>query len=222
MKILYSNGDSWTFGCEFQVNSPMDEVRRHYTVWPQKLAEILEIPLVVNEAVSAGNNHRIFRKTCNFILNWVGKNKPSKDLLIVLGWTTPERTEIAVNGKYCRITSNGVIDRITKKLNIYQLLYYDFYDDLEGMSTQIRYMQTLRCICQGLGIRYYDFICLGNAPDEYNRLSLENIGMPLENFYVKTTWMNHVYLNKLSVHKNGHPTVETHDQWANTLSRELL
>lgn len=221
MKVLYSNGDSWTYGDEFPKSSTMDEVNRHYTVWPQTLASLMNIPLVVNEAVSSGNNHRIFRKTTNFILDWVGKKKTTNDLFIVLGWTTPERAEVAVDGKYCKITSNGVVDSNLKNLYTYQKLYYGFYNDHEGMLTQIRYMQTLRFICKSLGIRYYDFICLSGDPNEYNILSIERYGITLDNFYSKSTWLNHVYLNNLPVHKKGHPTVETHNEWASVLFREL-
>jgi hypothetical protein len=224
MKVLYSNGDSWTYGAEFPSETPMGDVQRHYTVWPQHLASLMGIPLVVNEAVGAGNNHRIFRRTTNFVLNWIAKNKNPADLFIVLGWTTPERSEVAVNGRYFRLTSNGVVEnmhRMPKKIDDYQKLYYEFYDDDEGMFTQVRYMHTLRQLCKGLGIRYYDFIAIGEQPDEYNLLSIEKYGTRLENLYTSMTWKKHVYLNKLPVHEYGHPTVETHNDWANVLYEVL-
>jgi hypothetical protein len=200
----------------------MGDVNRHYTVWPQVLSSLLKIPLVVNEADGGGSNHRTFRKTSDFILDWIGKKKDPKDLIIVIGWTTPERTEIAINGKYHRITSNSVVDKYSKKLIEYQRLYYDFYNDSEGIQTQVRHMQTLRQICNSLGIRYYDFITIGKSPENYDRLSIEKYGLSLDNLYKSSSWSHHVYLNKLPVHRFGHPTVETHTEWAEVLYKELI
>lgn len=221
MKVLYANGDSWTFGDEFPNQVPMEQVHRHYSTWPQKLAAMMEIPLVVNESICAGSNHRIFRRTSQFIINWIGKKKCTSDLFVVIGWTTPERTEISIDGRYCRITSNNLLDYDSKKLRQYCRLYYEFYQYQESLLTQIRYMQILRHMCKGMNIKYYDFIGLGSHPNEYNEVSLKNNGLVLDNFYLPNTWQSHIYYNNLPVHRFGHPTEEAHEEWASILLKEL-
>jgi hypothetical protein len=222
MKMLYANGDSWTFGEEFPSSTPMDEVNRYYTIWPYVLSTLMNIPLVVNEAMGGGSNHRIFRKTIDFIFDYIGKKKNPNELLIVIGWTTPERSEIYVNDRYCKITSNGVVEKnYPTSLDDYQRLYYDFYDDGEAKLTQLRYMLILRQICDSFGIKYYDFIAIGEQPLEYNILSLKHYGMSLNRTYGRMSWKKFVYLNNLPTYEYGHPTIATHEIWANEIYKDL-
>ena len=95
MKLVYANGDSWTHGDELSAFDDIDQTSvRYYNSWPWKLSQILDIPVCVNDAQGGTGNLRIFRRTNEFIYRWIGSGKSVSDLLVVVGWSTPERTEI--------------------------------------------------------------------------------------------------------------------------------
>jgi len=73
--MLYTNGDSFTFGTGVQP----------HTAWPSLLAQYLNCDLV-NDAVPGGSNHRIIRTTLDFL----SKHKPS---FVVIAWSSYLRTE---------------------------------------------------------------------------------------------------------------------------------
>lgn len=219
MKILYANGDSWTFGDEFPVQYPMTEVNRYYNTWPWQLAENLSIPLVINDAISAGSNARIFRRTCDFIFSWLGKNRDSRDLVIVIGWTTPERTEIFHDDRNCRITVNQLVDnRHSSDLKEYQQIYYRLYNDNQGLLNQVRQMLMLRQLCQNLGIRYYDFIALGCDANVYQNLAIKKYGLKLDRLLYPLSWQHITNDENWSTFRYGHPTEQTHKLWADILA----
>jgi hypothetical protein len=216
MKLLYTNGDSWTHGEE--IVEPLDgNSVRYYNTWPWFLCQLTNIPLCVNDAVGAGSNDRIFRRTSEFILNWIGQSKDPKNLTIVLGWSTPERTEIALKDRHCRITTNAALDSASGLVRRFQNVYYSIYDDEQGMLKQVRYMTILRMLCKNLGIAYYDFIAMGDQPDIYNTIATNKFNMPLYNLYGPTSWKKYAYLNKHTVYTHGHPTIESQKIWAEQL-----
>jgi hypothetical protein len=73
--MLYTNGDSFTFGTGVQSNN----------TWPSLLAKQLNYELV-NDAVPGSSNHRIVRTTLDFL----SKHKPN---LVVIAWSSYLRTE---------------------------------------------------------------------------------------------------------------------------------
>lgn len=217
--MLYANGDSWTFGDEFPLQYPMTEVNRYYQTWPWQLAQNLDIPMVVNDGLSAGNNTRIFRRTCDFIFSWLGKNRSAKDLVIVVGWTTPERTEVFAEDRHCRITVNQLIDnKHNQDLRDYQQIYYRLYNDKQGLLNQVRQMLTLRQISKNLGIYYYDFIALGDDPDVYQKLAIDNYGLQLDGLLYSLSWQHSTADKKWTTFLHGHPTEQTHKIWADILA----
>ena len=63
------------------------------TVGPQKLAELLNTTMFVNEGLGGTSNTRIFRKAVTFIREY-SKKADTKQLLVVVCWTTLDRDEI--------------------------------------------------------------------------------------------------------------------------------
>lgn len=59
------------------------------------LSQHLDIPVCVNDAQGGASNARIFRRTNDFINNWMGSGRDPKDLFICIGWTSPERSEVS-------------------------------------------------------------------------------------------------------------------------------
>jgi hypothetical protein len=222
MKILYANGDSWSAGDEFSIDNPMDQIKRYYSTWPSVLANQMQIPIIVNESLAGGNNYRIYRKTKEFIFSYIGKNKNPEELCIVIGWTTPERNEVYLNGAYHSLTVNNEFYMQIKDYATYKKIFYSHLDDTECIKSQVSQMQSLRMICNGLGIKYYDFIALGYDPNVYNSASIEHYNLPLKNLYLKNTWHKYVHDNNHPLHPNRHPTIETNKLWAELLYNELI
>lgn len=97
IKCLYANGDSWTEGDELGLpytdNTP---TYRLHNSWPKLLANKMNIPAVVNEAIRGTSGTRIARRTIRFMREWCNK-KPGAELLVVVCWTTFERDELPVD-----------------------------------------------------------------------------------------------------------------------------
>lgn len=93
IKTLYANGDSWTFGQELRDYANDHLTYKFYNTWPWHLAQRLDIPQVVNDALGGTSNYRIFRKTIDYIRNYKGNYN---HLLVIVAWTTYERVELPV------------------------------------------------------------------------------------------------------------------------------
>tara|TARA_Y100001972_G_C7634307_1_gene318410 strand:+ start:275 stop:928 length:654 start_codon:yes stop_codon:yes gene_type:complete len=79
-KVLYSIGDSWTFG--YDLENPSKEC------YPYLLSKKLKCELV-NEALPGGSNDWMFRKS----IEWISKNDLSEVKLFIVGWSFVTRRE---------------------------------------------------------------------------------------------------------------------------------
>jgi len=220
MKLLYTCGDSWTAGEEIP-NKFKCQTENYYNTWPWFFCQNFKIPLCINEGHGGASNDYIFRKTNNFILDWIGKSKPVKDLIIIVGWTSHERTEIPSNNNYYHITSNDIIGPSPKKHHVeYRDSFYRIYDDELFLLKQIRHMLILKNLCKGLGIKYYDFVAIGKPVFELQRLSKLHFKQEL-NSTCNTSWRDYIRNNKHPVYRYGHPTIVSHKYWADELTRNI-
>ena len=78
--ILYTIGDSWTYGTELE--NPKEEC------YPYLLSKKLECDLV-NEAQPAASNDWMFRKS----IEWITKNDISNIHTFIVGWSHFNRRE---------------------------------------------------------------------------------------------------------------------------------
>jgi hypothetical protein len=228
MKTLYANGDSWTHGDEIAESlDDRDKCSiRYYNTWPWFLSQIKDIPVCVNDAQGGASNTRIFRRTNDFIFRWLSNNRSAKDLFVCIGWTTPERNEAGSGDAVVSIRAQGVLklnqmpvdDRALER---YQQAFYEVYSDAYGENQTLMYMMNLRTLCKSLGIKYYDFIAIGNQPQYWNDKSLSKWNMPLDNMYKEDSWNGVVYKNNWPRHQYKHPTKETQLFWAEKLAGEL-
>lgn len=227
MKLLYANGDSWTHGDEIAEENILDQVsERYYNTWPWKLSQRLDIPVCVNDAQGGTGNLRIFRRTSEFIYKWIGSNKQTSDLIIVVGWSTPERSEIGEGSGIYPIQIQGPlsftdIPRDDKSIENFHKAFYEIYSDSYGENLTALYMMNLRLLCKSLGIRYYDFVAIGKNPQYWQEYIKTKWNIELENMYMKNTWSAESYNNSWPRHTHGHPTKDTHSLWANVLYKEL-
>jgi hypothetical protein len=79
-KILYTIGDSWTYG--YNLENPETEC------YPYLLSKKLDCDLV-NEGLPAASNDWMFRKS----IEWIIKNDISKLELFIVGWSFPWRRD---------------------------------------------------------------------------------------------------------------------------------
>lgn len=226
MKCLYANGDSWTYGTEIPNIVGYDEQStKYYNTWPWFLSNNLSIPVCVNESAGGGSNLRIFRKTNSFINNWIGQNKDPASLIIIIGWTTAERTEIAYNDDIYSVKINNVLNychkNIDKILFDYQKIFYHLHSEKYSDYMTALYMINLRTICKNLGIKYYDFIAIGKTVKTWQDIVKQHWNLDIENMYTNNTWNGEIEHNKWSKYEHGHPTIDTHKIWANILAKNI-
>lgn len=227
MKTLYTNGDSWTHGDEIvDIDGHDSSSTRYYNTWPWFLSQQTGIPVCINDSQGGASNIRIFRRTNNFINNWIGSGKNPKDLTIIIGWTTPERNEVG-NGNaiysitiqdFLRLHSIEVDEYLLKQ---YRTAFYNVYSDEYGEHMTATYMSNLRMVCRGLGIKYYDFIAIGKHPSHWQEIIKTKWNLEIDNMYFKNTWNGEVVENNWPRQQYGHPAIETHKLWANVLAKEI-
>jgi len=107
---LICDGDSWTFGSEiadpalvakhpadkhvtsFDWSAPNDAYRK-VRIYPHFLGQLLNAEKVTNLAWPADDNLTILRRTMSYITNnYINKNVSTENILVVVGWSSPERT----------------------------------------------------------------------------------------------------------------------------------
>jgi hypothetical protein len=96
-------GDSWTYGSEIRDPQLPDTVKDwdkendHYRtqrIWPNKLAKLLNITDIINLSYPAASNDKIVRNTIGWLTQeYLSKNRPTDDLLVIIGLTSPERKD---------------------------------------------------------------------------------------------------------------------------------
>lgn len=227
MKVLYANGDSWTHGDELAEHDAVDQTsQRYYNSWPWVLSRKLETLMCINDAQGGTSNLRIFRRTNEYIFRWLNTKKSPEDLLIVVGWSTPERVEIGEGSAIYPIQIQGPLyftdlPRDEKSLENYHKSFYEIYSDSYGEYLTAMYMVNLRTLCRSLGIRYFDFVAIGKHPQYWQDYVKTKWNVNLQNMYMKNSWSAEVYNNKWPRHEFGHPTKETHNVWADILAKEI-
>ncbi len=118
VKQLLTNGDSWTFGSEIMAPEfcvsegtqgtgmsgrykpgldDYHEYNDYYRIprtWPSYLGNLMDAT-VVNLSRPARSNDTIYEDTVNWLLeNYIVPGKDTKDLTVILGWSSPERKNV--------------------------------------------------------------------------------------------------------------------------------
>ena len=118
MKTKYEvicDGDSWTFGCEIvdpEVKKKYDRPGRYVgeydfyeendkyrtqRIWSTYLQEYLDCN-TINISWPADDNTTILNRTINYITaNYLSKGKSTENLIVIVGWTSPERNSFWYN-----------------------------------------------------------------------------------------------------------------------------
>lgn len=92
-KIVYANGDSFTYGMEILGDDDRTPANKELA-YPAKVAKALNIPKVFNGAFIGAGNEFIFRQTMFELIELERQGIDPKDVLVLIGWTVPFRSEI--------------------------------------------------------------------------------------------------------------------------------
>lgn len=227
-KTILTCGDSFTFGSEIidptlsagkpepyklepMTNglvdfSPENDAYRISRIWPTYLGQLSEKE-VINIAKPAIGNQWIYHTTIGWILkNYIHQNKPTEDLIVIIGWTSVLRKEFFFIGEHNTyentLNVNGDFKLQSKDMQEffkYYALTTDF--DTQGVYDLINYNFNLLNFCNSHNIKYY---CFNALPDEHHTYQLEryhkdlNVQKYIENFkYITTCWNRDMYTESL-------------------------
>ncbi|MEM9546921.1 MAG: DUF6071 family protein [Bacteroidota bacterium] len=156
---LYANGCSFTTGYGSEdTESNEDYAFIHPHAWPQKLCELMGLDDVFNHGLAGGSNDRILRTTIDWILNqWIGKNRSTSDLTVIVGWTDNSRREFLIDGKWVQIIPyhNYPKSPEMNKLNkIYRSVAWSEEEASHRFAYQLLALQSFLCFYD---IRYFFF-----------------------------------------------------------------
>ena len=103
--MIYTFGDSYTWGWNFFIDAAITEEHQKALIWPSVLSQKLNQPLT-DFSLPASSNWRIARKIQSLPL--------TKDDIVLIGWTAPSRFEFGLADDYDIIPNHSDIHyRIT-------------------------------------------------------------------------------------------------------------
>ena len=186
---LYANGCSWTAGDGVEQDHIFNPIFGDLTpferrvrlgldickyAWPQYLADHLQIPNIVNDAIGGGSNARIFRTTMEYIAQLSEEQRAQT--LVIIGWTTFERGEIYLKGEagkgetylpgWYRFNAAQPFSNnypsfskpMLQTLNKYHELFVsEVYDDAAAIEMNFLQVFGLKNTLENLGIKYLFF-----------------------------------------------------------------
>lgn len=178
INLLYTNGCSWTAGNGIEqdpslAHLPIEERWKKFSTlsWPNLVADKLNVD-VINESLGATSNKRMVRTTVNFLKNYKGDYSK---LLVILGWTSVDRSEIYVEEDNQRkgwimfncsqpASSHGkfwlhdLSDNYVKKIDKWQKDYIiDIYSSYERFHQYFLEMFLMKHCLENYGIKYIFF-----------------------------------------------------------------
>jgi len=219
--ILYANGCSYTSGCELEGPNVGDSQYNKDRAWPSILAKKLGAK-VINESKAGGSNDRIVRTTLDWILN----NSSTEELLVVIGWTDPYRSEIKIDGKYIHLCSAFLQDKKNKVLKEAHRHFTAFYcDDSYAQPKKVHQIILMQDFLKFHRIKYFFFNSILPIYTKYskNPSIRQNIDVKyyLDPFDIKRSMMNRVFRIFKPVEWGTHPEEAGHKYWGNILYSEI-
>jgi len=180
-KIIICNGDSWTWGSEIinpdlLIEYPKKHTREieqslendDYRVsrnWPTQSSKKLNTR-VINLGRVADDNNAILNRTINFVLQGLqNKMFDREDLVIIHGWTTPERREFwyrnpndpAENFVY-RLSPHGVgFPEDSDLYKFWKLYVKNFWNPEEYIIRNLMTMISFENFCKANSIKFLHF-----------------------------------------------------------------
>lgn len=195
-KILLTNGDSWTFGSEIMApeflvspgekgygmanrykkgHNDIDTENDYYRIpriWPYSLSKLLERELI-NLSWPARSNDSIYDSTISWILdNYISKNLSTNDLMIVIGWSSPERKNVIFSDErqtYIQTIWPAMTDNSFYHSDIVRDYFYmhvnHLWTEYEYISRFIDQNFNLYNFCKLHNIKLYTFTAFYQTPN---------------------------------------------------------
>lgn len=194
---LLTNGDSWTFGSEIAAPellvepghkghgmgyrfrkgcSDIDEANDYYRIpriWPTILAQRLGYDNI-NLAWPARSNDGIYESTVSYIIsNYIKPGRSVNDLLVVIGWSSPERKDLmisAANTTYLQ-TIWPAMSNVSFYAHDVVRQYFKFHVnhlwvEQEYIGRYVEHNYNLACFLERHGISYYFFNAFYQTPNK--------------------------------------------------------
>ena len=172
VKILVTDGDSWTAGDivdpelfadePWHVNHPDNRPYRLPKVWPHKLAGKLNLECF-NISIAGSSNDGIVRRTMNSIDDMLTRYKP-EEILYIVGWSSPERKDFFYEdgtNKHWETMYPGEIESYkgyTDKLHsFYKQYVLSFWNAEEFITRYIQQTILIKSFLKSLGVQYLFF-----------------------------------------------------------------
>jgi hypothetical protein len=236
-KVLYTNGDSYTFGDEL--------LKPRINAWPYELGHKLKCDKVVNHGASGGSNQRIFRTTIEWLLKYINDGGSTEDLIVVIGWTNPDRVEFRCDVDFKKILNDdsdkyddenlkfstdthkvytSIIPNISKNRfgEIHELYIKYLYDREQCLDTTASYMYHIQEFLKTHNIKYLFFMSFNDFTHEMNSydILLWNF-IDKEQFIDDYTMDKYVINNKVKLGNKYHPLEEGHRKWTKILLEKI-
>jgi hypothetical protein len=191
INTLLTNGDSWAFGSEIiapalrknstqkyhLVNNPIigdihcnesriiNDPYRIANIWPTHLSLALGAKNI-NIGVGAASNDMIYETTIGWLLtNYIVPKVSTDDLLVVVGWSSPERKTVMVED-YAGKVNKLIFWPTMKETSYYKTdlgkKYFDFYSrhlwfEREYITRYVEQHYMLFCFCKANNINLVMF-----------------------------------------------------------------
>jgi hypothetical protein len=254
IETLYANGCSWTAGNGIEQDPSLSHlplngrfaILKNY-VWPTKLASLLEIPEVINDAEGAGSNARMVRTTIQYIQS-IPKSK-HKNLLVVLGWTTVDRNELFfhegdIKG-WCKFNATQLVSShagfrpnfsksFLNKIDDWQKTYVaEFYNVYSHYFRYYQELYLMKNLLNNLKIKHLFFNSLNGYyipttidykkefANEIENIQSPNILCTRDCDDSKNVMVEFCIKNNIPLSTCMHPMVLGHQMWALHLYREI-
>jgi hypothetical protein len=221
LKII-CDGDSWVFGCEIADPSIIEkypsttyvgeydflEENDNYRIpkiFPTHLAELLDAE-VTNLAWPADDNSTIINRTISYISsNYLAKNIPTDNLLVIVGWSSPERNSFWYKDEKTsyrfRLWPQVPLFETEQQKQFWELYVSYFWNSEEYMTRYVMNVLQLQNFCDSNGIKWMCFNSFYQTPtkdiSEWNDLDVKNELKDLK-------------LNGCSYRKSNHNTRQTY------------
>jgi len=92
-KILYANGDSFTFGMECLGDFDRTLANRDFA-FPKHIGDYLNCDQYINNAYNGASNDHIFKRTIVDLLELERQGVDPRDVFVIVGWSSLHRIEI--------------------------------------------------------------------------------------------------------------------------------
>jgi hypothetical protein len=175
MSELLVVGDSWTFGSEIRNPDMSEDIKdwdiennnyRIPKIWPTLLAKKLGYG-ITNLSYPAASNDRIVRLTESWLYeNYISINKDTRDLAVIIGWTSPERKDFFYTDPLKKGTPNwttiwpqqGGFDYIQPGMNdIFKLYVTYLWDEREALNRYVHQVTAMENLCKVHNIKLLMF-----------------------------------------------------------------